>query len=173
MVSETLALAVPTALVTTTLNDLSERVISGIPLITQVLASMDSPEGSKGVVVQFVIVAPLSLNVTGMTLMDCPTNPEVPRELLKLMTGVFGRTEIVTLPAPVPDEFVAMTVKGVSERVSRGVPLMAQVSGSMLTPAGRFGAVVQFVMLAPLSSKRVGKTLISSPKTPCVPVAFK
>jgi hypothetical protein len=134
---------------------------------------MDSPEGSNGVEEQFVIPAPLSLNVTGITLMDCPTNPVVPRELLKLMTGVFGRTERVTLPAPVPDEFVAMTVKEVTERVSRGVPLITQVMGSILTPFGKAGAVVQLVMFAPLPSKRVGKTLISSPNNPCVPVAFK
>jgi hypothetical protein len=166
-------LEVPTEFVAVTEKDVSESVTSGTPLITQVLASMDSPEGSNGVEVQFVILDPLSLNVTGITLMDCPTNPVVPRELLKLNTGVFGRTERVTLPAPVPDEFVAMTVKEVSERVSRGVPLITQVVRSILTPSGKAGAVVQFVMLAPLSSKSVGETIISSPNIPCLPVAFK
>jgi hypothetical protein len=52
--------------------------VVGVPEITQVVPSMESPFGRAGLVVQEVIGDPLFVRVVGMTLMALPKVPLFP-----------------------------------------------------------------------------------------------
>ena len=58
----------------------------------------------------------------------------------------------------------------VDGNVAVGVPEITQVLGLILAHAGKAGEILQFVMVAPLSTKVEGVTLMKFPKVPTVPV---
>ena len=57
---------------------MTESVDAGVPLITHVVALIDSPEGSVGELEHAVIFAPLLASVDGVTDIEAPTDPVVP-----------------------------------------------------------------------------------------------
>ena len=72
---------------------------AGVPLITQLRVLIESPAGSAGATVQFVIAAPLLFSVVGLTLMAIPTVPLVPKAPAKLTVGTPALIVSVTLAA--------------------------------------------------------------------------
>ena len=73
-------LPLPTAFVAVTVKVADERIALGVPLITQVLALIESPVGSAGVIEQPVTLEPLLFKVVGVILMGTSHCPEVPEE---------------------------------------------------------------------------------------------
>ena len=72
---------VPAEFVTVTVYDVEESVAVGVPLITQLDELILRVPGSAGEIVQFVIAAPLSFKVDGVTDIAEPTEPVLPVEL--------------------------------------------------------------------------------------------
>ncbi len=68
----------PTEFVALTVNELEAKVMVGVPLITQVELSIESPAGNAVVVEQDEIAAPRLFNVDGETDIGKPTAPLVP-----------------------------------------------------------------------------------------------
>lgn len=68
----------PTEFVAVTVNELEAKVIVGVPLITQVELSIESPAGKAVVVVHEEIKAPRLFRVDGETDIGKPTAPIVP-----------------------------------------------------------------------------------------------
>jgi hypothetical protein len=134
-----------------------------------VLESILSPAG-RAEEVQ-LSPAPLFNNVVGMMLILAPTNPLVPVDPEKLITGVFAPIAKMTLVEVGPFEFVATTVKVVEDNVTVGVPLITQVELLIESPAGRATVVEQDVIDAPRAISVVGVIDIATPTIPVVPVA--
>ena len=73
-----MAVPVPAEFTAETVKFVEVRVTLGVPLITQVVALILSPEGSAGEIVQEVTPAPLLFSVVGVTVIKLPTTPLVP-----------------------------------------------------------------------------------------------
>jgi hypothetical protein len=73
-------LPLPTAFVAVTVKVAEESIALGVPLITQVLALIESPVGSAGVIEQPVTLEPLLFKVVGVTVIGTSHCPEVPEE---------------------------------------------------------------------------------------------
>jgi hypothetical protein len=68
----------PAEFVAVTVKAVEGKVTVGVPLITQVELSIDSPAGKAVVVVQDEIAAPRLFKVVGFTDIATPTDPLVP-----------------------------------------------------------------------------------------------
>ena len=68
----------PAELVAVTEKAAESKFIAGVPLITQVELSIDSPAGKEVEVVQDEIPAPHSINAVGDIDISTPTTPLVP-----------------------------------------------------------------------------------------------
>lgn len=164
------ALVAPTKFVAVIVYDVCATTDVGVPLITQVVLLIVSPEGRAGEVVQELIAAPWLLSVVGATDIATPTLPEAPVASAKLIIGAEAPTDKVTLPVPDPAELVPVTVNDVEASVTVGTPLITQVNGLIVRPAGSAGDTTQPVIAAPLASSIDGVTDIATPTFPVVPV---
>jgi hypothetical protein len=72
------AVPVPAEFTAETVKFVEVRLTLGVPLITQVVALILSPEGSAGEMVQEVTPPPLLFSVVGVTVIKLPTTPLVP-----------------------------------------------------------------------------------------------
>jgi hypothetical protein len=90
--------------------EVEERTPFGVPLITQLTGSIESPTERRGEVVQFVIGAPRLFRIVGITVIRLPTDPLVPFEPVKLITGRAALTVSETAAEDDPTEFVAVMV---------------------------------------------------------------
>ena len=160
----------PAEFVAVTVNAVEAKVTFGVPLITQVELSIDSPAGKAVVVVQDEIAAPRLFKVVGVTDIATPTDPLVPAAPAKLIDGVLAAITKVTFAVDEPAEFVAVTENAVEARVTVGVPLMTQVELSIERPKGKV-VVIHDEIAAPRSFNVVGDIDISTPTIPLVPVA--
>jgi len=146
-------------------------MFKGVPEITHVKLSIESPKGRAGETVQLVIGLPLGLRAVGFTVIILPTMPVVPVAPMKL---TLGTATFVTCKETVATAFGLMpldkvTVKVVGERRAVGVPEITQFEVLIVTPVGSAGNIVQLCAGAPLVLKVVGATVIRLLIAPFVP----
>ena len=153
------------------MNSEEARVTVGVPLITQVELSINSPAGKAVFVVQDEISAPRIFKVVGDTDIATPTDPMVPVAPAKLIDGVFAAITKVTEAVDDPAELVAVTVNAVDAKVTVGVPVITQVELSIERPAGKAVFVKQDEIAAPRLFKVVGVNDMATPTDPLLPVA--
>ncbi len=160
----------PAELVAVTVKAVEGRFTVGVPLITHVELSIESPAGRTGLVEQSEIAAPRLFKVVGVTDIATPTDPLVTSAPAKLIDGVLAAITKFTVAVDEPAEFVAVTENAVEARVTVGVPLMTQVELSIESPKGKV-VVIHDEIAAPRSFNVVGDIDISTPTIPLVPVA--
>jgi hypothetical protein len=142
MIKSTWASAeVPAPLVATSVKAVAGREESGVPEMTQVALSTESPGGSAVVpllIPQAVTGELFAARVVGATLMAWPAVPVVPAAPAKSSVGT-SITVMLTVAEAEPLAFDAVTVNCVLARSAVGVPERAPEVELRESPAGSAG----------------------------------
>ena len=142
-----LAVSLPPVLLAVIVYVADDVTAVGVPLMAPVEESRDKPAGSDGETDQEVIAPPLVVGVN--VVMAVPFSKVREVELYEI-EGATSLTTMVKVAVSVPPVFVAVTVYDAEEVMAVGVPEIAPVEVSRVTPAGSDGETDHDVTVPPV-----------------------